>query len=68
MKNLSESATLKIYQMSMKLLKYIICANRSVYTNFEKDPSNGYVVFNHLVNRAMALQFRDLGLVGKMDI
>ena len=63
-----ELATLNIYQISMKLLRYIICANRSVYTNFDKHPSNGCMAFDHLSNRALALQLRGLGLVGQMGI
>ena len=41
MKDPSESATLKIYRISMKLIICIICVNRSACTKFEKDPSNG---------------------------
>ena len=40
MKDPSESATLKIYRIAMKLKIHTICTTRSVYTNFEQDPSN----------------------------
>ena len=40
MKDPSESATLKIYRIAMKLKIHAICTTRSVYTNFEQDPSN----------------------------
>ena len=40
MRDLSESATLKIYWIAMKLKIHTICTTRSVYTNFEQDPSN----------------------------
>ena len=36
--------------------------------NFDKDPSNGWIVFGYLANRALALQIRGLGLVGQMGI
>ena len=56
--------------MSMKLPIYITstCANRRVYTNFDKDPSNGCIVLDHPAKRALALQFRGLGLMGQMGI
>ena len=40
MKDPSESATLKISRIAMKLKMHTICTTRSVYTNFEQDPSN----------------------------
>ena len=40
MKDPSESATLKIYRIATKIKMHTICTTKSVYTNFEKDPSN----------------------------
>ena len=40
MKDPSESATLKIYRIAMKLKIHTICTTRSVYANFGQDPSN----------------------------
>ena len=40
MKDPSESATLEIYRIAMKLKIHTNCTTRSVYTNFEQDPSN----------------------------
>ena len=41
MKNPSESVTLNIYRISMKLIICIIYVNSSAYAKIEKDPPNG---------------------------
>ena len=40
MKDPLGSATLKIYRIAMKQKIHTICTTRSVYTNYEQDPSD----------------------------